>query len=55
MAVVSRRVQVVRPRFAAGAPPGPAASPSAGWQRSGNGQLCPGAGRAGCRAAGCGR
>jgi len=26
MAVVSPRLQVVRPRFAAGAPPGPAAS-----------------------------
>jgi len=30
MAVVSPYLQVVRPRFAAGAPPGPAASPTAG-------------------------
>jgi len=38
-------LQVVRPRFAAGAPPGPSASPAAVWQRSGKGQLCPGRGR----------
>jgi hypothetical protein len=42
MAVVSPRLQVVRPHFAAGAPPGPAASPAARWQRSRKGQLCPG-------------
>jgi hypothetical protein len=45
VAVVLPHLQVVRPRFAAGAPPGPAASPAAVWQRSGNGQLCPGHGR----------
>jgi len=39
VAVVLPRLQVVRPRFAAGAPPGPAASPTAEWQRSRNGQL----------------
>jgi hypothetical protein len=36
VAVVWRHPQVVRPRFAVGAPPGPAASPTAGWQRPGN-------------------
>jgi hypothetical protein len=40
MAVVSPHLQVVRPRFAAGAPPGPAASQTAGWQRPRNGQPC---------------
>ena len=42
VAVVLPHLQVVRPRFAAGAPPGPAAAPTAGWQRSRNGYLCPG-------------
>ena len=41
-AVVLPHLQVVRPRFVAGAPPGPAASPAARWQRPGNGQLRPG-------------
>jgi hypothetical protein len=41
VAVVLPHLQVVRPRFAAGAPSGPAASPAAGWQRPGNGQPCP--------------
>jgi hypothetical protein len=52
VAVVLRRLQVVRPRCAAGAPPGPAAAPAAGWQRPGNGQPCRGHGRAGRRVAG---
>src|SRR5213079_238715 len=42
MAVASPQLQVVRPRFAAGAPSGPAASPAARWQRSRNAQPCPG-------------
>ena len=42
VAVVLPGLQIVRPRLAAGAPPGPAASPAAGWQRPGNGQPCPG-------------
>ena len=42
MAVVLPHLQVVRPRFAAGAPPGPATGPAAGWQRSRNSQPCPG-------------
>jgi len=42
MAVGLPHLQVVRPRFAAGAAPGPAASPTARWQRSRNGRLCPG-------------
>jgi hypothetical protein len=42
VAVVSPYLQVVRPRFAPGAPPGPAASPTAEWQRPGNAQPCPG-------------
>ena len=33
-------LQVVRPRFAAGAPPGGAASLAAGWQRSRNAWAC---------------
>ena len=47
VAVASPHLQVVRPRFAAGAPPGPAASPAAGWQRSRNAQPCPVCCRAG--------
>ena len=41
--IVARRsphLQVVRPRFAAGAPPGPAAYPAAVWQRSRNAGAC---------------
>jgi len=36
VAVASPHLQIVRPRFAVGAPPGPAASPTAVWQRPGN-------------------
>src|SRR6476619_1257514 len=42
VAVVSPFVQVVRPRFAPGASPGPVALPMAEWQRPGNAQPCPG-------------
>jgi len=54
VAVVSPRVQVVRPRFAAGAPPGPAASPAADCRRSRDGQVCQGRREAAgqCRAPG---
>jgi hypothetical protein len=38
-----------------GAPLGPAASPAADWQLSGNGQLCPGTSRPRSWAASCGR
>src|ERR1700722_12691988 len=48
MAVVLPHLQVVRPRFAAGAPPGPAASPTAGGSDRGMRSLA----RA---SAGCGR
>jgi hypothetical protein len=43
VAVVLPHLQVVRPRFAAGAPPGPAAAPAAGWQRPGEWPALPGA------------
>jgi hypothetical protein len=42
VAVVLPHLQVVRPRFAAGAPPRPAASPTAGWQRPGKPSSAPG-------------
>src|SRR5215470_12802202 len=45
VAVASPHLQVAGPGFAAGAPPGPAASPAADWQRPGNALYCPGCGR----------